>query len=372
MVIGRKGLASIVLLVMLAAPRVAFSQERTPPKPEAPVAAPASTPAPGTHTPVDAEAAPQAEQPAALPANASQAAPARTKKAVYTGPNNVVELAPTPVLDEEGKQRLDPDGKPMFNQAVKQQRDKHGHPSFDSRGQPVMQTAKNLGYDESGKRIAISKQKPAKKTSVAISHGTLTVDGMIGKAALNYDIADLKYIYLYAPWAGMVVVSNASFPGATAQADAFNDKTLTVTVGEHTFQLYSDKSMLGRKPETAFVLVDRNFELPTRNPVMGYGATLKAPYVWPGAKLAMATRSAPPIPVNLRPTLLLPPCPAGQMRMPGPPVLPGETRDDPCVSMDVASRAAPPATTPAPTPAPSATAAAQPETPSAAPAPPPI
>ncbi len=161
---------------------------------------------------------------------------------------------------------------------------------------------------------------------------------MIGKAQLNYDIKDFKYIYLYAPWVGTVVVSNGPFPGATAQQAAFNDKTMTITVGEHTFQLYSEKQLLSKKPETAFVRVDRDFQLPSQLPVMGYGATLKQPYTWPGAKLVASTKSAPPIPDNLRPTALLPPCPAGQMRMPGPPVLPGEVRDDPCVPISVATK----------------------------------
>ncbi|MGH9597870.1 MAG: hypothetical protein ACRD3K_13830, partial [Edaphobacter sp.] len=49
---------------------------------------------------------------------------------VYTGPTTVIELAPTPMLDEEGKQRQAPDGKLMFNPPVKQQRDKKGHPLF--------------------------------------------------------------------------------------------------------------------------------------------------------------------------------------------------------------------------------------------------
>ena len=45
-------------------------------------------------------------------------------KQEYTGPTTLVELPPTPMLDEEGNQRQDPDGKLMFNPPVKQQRDK--------------------------------------------------------------------------------------------------------------------------------------------------------------------------------------------------------------------------------------------------------
>jgi hypothetical protein len=259
----------------------------------------------------------------------------KKSKTPYTGPTAVLELPPTPMLDEEGKQRLDPDGKPMFNPPVKQQRDKYGHPLFDEQGKPVYQTATELGYDENGKKIHEKKEKPPKTTSVSIAAGTLTVDGMIGKAALNYDIADLHYIYLYAPWIGVVVVSNGPFPGSKMQADAFNLHTLTVNVEDHQLQLYSEKLLLGKKPEPAYVAVDREFKLPTKAPVMGYGETLKAPYNWPGAKEQAAlkgTSGAPPVPDSLKPVALLPKCPAGQMRAVTKVTLPGETAPaPPCV-----------------------------------------
>ncbi len=257
-------------------------------------------------------------------------------RAAYSGPDTVVELPATPMLDEEGKQRLDPEGKPMFNPPVRQQRDKKGHPLFDEAGKPVMQTPTELGYDEHGKKLKAKKEKAAKTVSVAVERGTLTVDGMIGKAGLNYDIADLKYIYFFAPWVGTVVVSNVAFPGAKEQARAFEGKTLTVTVDEHTFQLYSEKVLLGKgKPEAGYVLVNREFQLPSKMPVMGYGATLRPPYAWPGAKAEkVATAYAPPVPESLRPVPLLPACPPGQMRPGGLAVLPGEKASaQPCVAI---------------------------------------
>ena len=270
-----------------------------------------------------------------MPPAAKQGKPDKKGKAVYTGPATVVELPGTPMLDEEGKQRVDPEGKPMFNPPVQQQRDKKGHPLFDDKGRPIFQSAHDLGYDADGKKIKIKKEKPPKTISVAIQRGTLTVDGMIGKAALNYDISDLKFIYLYAPWIGTAIVSNVAFPGAKAEANAFDQHTLTVTVEDHTFQLYSDKMLLGKKPEPAYVLVDRDFKLPTRVPVIGYGATLKAPYAWPGAKgdAGKGSGKAPPVPMSLRPTLMLPPCPPGQMRA-TPKVLPGQVAGpQPCVAI---------------------------------------
>jgi hypothetical protein len=263
-------------------------------------------------------------------------------KQEYTGPMTLVELPPAPMLDEEKKQRLDPDGKPMFYPPVKQQRDKYGHPLFDQKGIAVMQTKDNLGYDENGKKLHPPKEKPPKTVSVSISRGVLTVDGMTVKAALNYEIKDLKYVYVYVPGLGTIVVSNDPFPAAVEQKHAFDDKTLTVTVSEHTVQLTSENRLLGKTPESAFVLVDKSFSMPTKFPVMGYGPIRVAPYAWPGSKLNDELKSvaeAPPLPVDLRPAPLLQPCPAGQMRTAA---LPGEsaTAPHPCVPIALVEAAA--------------------------------
>src|ERR1700679_2855265 len=117
----------------------------------------------------------QETQPAST---ASTAMVAKDKKAEYAGPTTLVELPPAPMLDEEKKQRLDPESKPMFYPPVRQQRDKYGHPLFDQKGMPVMQTKDNLGYDENGKKLHAPKEKPTKTGSVSISRGILSVDGM--------------------------------------------------------------------------------------------------------------------------------------------------------------------------------------------------
>jgi hypothetical protein len=287
--------------------------------------------------------------------------PGKKNKFEYVGPKTLVELAPVPLLDEEGRQRLDPEGKPMFNAPVKQQRDKHGNPLFDENGKPVMQTESELGYDEKGKKIHGKKVKPPKTISVSIERGILTVDGMAGKAGLNYEIKDLKFIYLYAPWIGITIVSHSPFPGAIQEKNAFNDKTLTVTVEDHKLELYSEKRLLGKKPEDAYVAVDRNFKLPSKTPVIGYGETLRPPYAWPGSRENVALKgpvAPPPLPPSLRPVILLQPCPPGQMRMPGKTPLPGENLPpQPCVPIQKALPGAgavkPAETKPADAPAPS-------------------
>ena len=266
------------------------------------------------------------QTPAATPQVPKVAATGKKGKEIYTGPTAVVVLEPTPMLDEEGRQRLDPDGKPMFNPPVSQQRDKKGHPLFDEKGKPVFQTATEMGYDDKGKKLHAEKEKKTHKVAVSIVHGTMTVDGLTGKAGLNYEISDLKYIYLYVPWIGMTIVSNAPFQGAIEEKEAFKENTLTVKADDHVLELYSEKKLLGKKPESAYVLVDRQFALQTKFPLMGYGDLRQTPYAFPGSKVEVAKKgaAAPPLPVSLRPGTVLPPCPAGQMRPAGAVVLAGQ------------------------------------------------
>jgi hypothetical protein len=308
---------------------------------------PAANHSSGTAPTVGTSAA-QATPPPA-PAPPAQHAKGKSGKNVYTGPNTIVVLPPTPMLDGEGKQRVDPDGNLMFNPPVKQIRDKKGHPVFDANGKPVFQTATNLGFDERGKKIIEKKVKPPKMTPVSIAAGTLTVDGWTGKARLNYDIADLKFLFIYAPGIGTTIVSHTAFPGAKEQPGAFNQKTLRITVDGHPIELYSEKPLLGKKPQSAWVMVDRSFMLPAKFPVFGYGAAVKPPYMWPGSKDTVASKGpvqAPPLPPDVRPTLLLTPCPAGMMRPAGPPVLPGQKATvQPCVPIRPAAPSAPAAIT---------------------------
>ena len=303
--------------------------------------APASAPAAGTSA---AQGTPLAAPPVKE----------KKSKADYTGPNTVVVQPPTPMLDGEGKQRVDPDGKPMFNPPVTQIRDKKGHPVFDADGKPVFATPGNPGYDEKGKKIAVKKVKPPKMEPVSISAGTLTVDGWTGKARLNYDIPDFKYLYIFAPGIGTSIVSQNTFPGAKEQPGAFNGKSLKITVDGHPIELASDKLLLGKKPQSAWVVVDRSFLLPAKFPVFGFGPTTKAPYAWPGSKesgVEKGAAQAPPLPPDVRPALLLTPCPAGMMRPAGPPVLPGQKAQvQPCVPISTpsASTATPAQAIPAP------------------------
>jgi hypothetical protein len=139
-------------------------------------------------------------------------------------------------------------------------------------------------------------------------------------------------------------VSQNTFQGAKEQLKAFNDRTLRITVDGHPIELSSEKPLLGKKPQSAWVVVDRSFLLPAKFPVFGYGAATKAPYAWPGSKESVAAKGpvqAPPLPPDVRPTLLLAPCPAGMMRPAGPSVLPGQKAvEQPCVPIKPAASTA--------------------------------
>jgi len=237
--------------------------------------------------------------------NPEEEAKHKAEKAEIQSQIDALPKQGTPMLDEAGKQMLDPDARPMFNPAPKPLRDKHGEPRLDEHGKLLLQTKDNLGYDEHGKKLKAVKEKEPKKVPVTIEQGTLTVDGWTGKARLNYDIADLKYLYIYAPGIGNTVISGAPFEGAIEQKNAFDGKTLTVSVSEHTLQLASEKPLLHQKhPASAYVRVDREYTMSSRFPVMGYGTLRRPPYAWPGAKAV--TTNAPDLPKEVKPTLAAP------------------------------------------------------------------
>jgi hypothetical protein len=157
------------------------------------------------------------------------------------------------------------------------------------------------------------KQKLPKQTPMDIVQGTLTVDGWTGKARMNYDIADLKYLYVWAPGVGTVVISDGWFEAGEIQLHAFAGNMLTVTANGHTIQITSEKRMLGKKQTSAFVYVDPSYTVASNFPVMGYGSTDHQPYAWPGAKnvKVVAKNTAvipPPLPKDLRPTLAVAGC----------------------------------------------------------------
>jgi hypothetical protein len=189
-------------------------------------------------------------------------------------------------------------------------------PAPQTASQNAPQPAPPAAHAGKGKPEKKKKVKPPKTTPVSISRGVLTVDGWAGKAALNYDIADLKYIYISSPGIGTAVVSNVAFPGAKEQPAAFNETSLKIAVDNHVIELTSDKRLLGKKPLSAWVYLDTSYLYPSTFPTVGYGTVTHAPYAWPGSKPNVAAKGiatgAPPVPVNLRPAPVAQPCPTGR------------------------------------------------------------
>ena len=151
------------------------------------------------------------------------------------------------------------------------------------------------------------KEKAPSVFSATIADGALTVDGMIAKARLNYDI-QASYIYIFVPDVGTVVVAQADFQGAERQKKAFRGSSLIVTANGHVIELSSDRSFAPSRGKDAYVYVDSNFRYPdARYPVVGFGNTRNAPYAWPGSKaekvVASARNLAPPVPRNLLPKM---------------------------------------------------------------------
>ncbi len=171
-------------------------------------------------------------------------------------------------------------------------------------------------FDKHGKLVKakVKKEKPPKLVPVDIVHGELTVDGLIAKAGLNFQIVDLKYMYIWVPGLGTAVISNQPFAGAKIQPDAIDGSTLTVKVDGHQLQLTCDGDMLNReagkkmfqgkkkeKPTSLYVALDTNYQLASNYPQFGYGDENKAPYNWPGTLIDLrANTKAPALPENLR------------------------------------------------------------------------
>ncbi|MHB1700704.1 MAG: hypothetical protein ACYCSN_11345 [Acidobacteriaceae bacterium] len=151
-------------------------------------------------------------------------------------------------------------------------------------------------------RARKKKAKQPRPVRISIERGTLTVDGLTCKAALNYKIASVHYLYMYVPDAGTIIVSRSPFPEATEQRNAFHGQGLTVEAGGHVAELYSENTLLSKKHASAWVRLDRSAGLLSRYPMFGYGENTEAPYSWPSAMPAPpeeGVADAPPLPPSM-------------------------------------------------------------------------
>lgn len=141
-----------------------------------------------------------------------------------------------------------------------------------------------------------------------VRNGVYTVDGMVAKIQLNYDVGGAPFMYLFVPGIGTAVISVSPEPDALMTNAALHDDELTFTVDGHHFGLtgISLASNRGEVPANLYVRLDRSAWRVSRLPMVGFGNRAELPYVWPGAlppEHAEETEAVPPIPATLLPSL---------------------------------------------------------------------
>lgn len=143
-----------------------------------------------------------------------------------------------------------------------------------------------------------------------VRDGVYTVDGMVAKVQLNYDVNGVKFLYLFAPGVGTAVISAAADQDAVMASASYSNGELSFSVGEHRFNLTgialaSDK---GIAPAHLYVKLDRTAWRLNRRPMLGFGNATALPYQWPGALPSTALsqteepQTVPPVPANLLPS----------------------------------------------------------------------
>lgn len=152
---------------------------------------------------------------------------------------------------------------------------------------------------------------PDRLISARVRDGVLTIDGMVAKVQLNYDIERSGFMYFFIPGVGTAVVSMAPLADGTKVPDAFDGEKLAFTVDGHSVELSNDgTSLLDRRRSKAdiYVRLDPSTLAISRYPRMGYGDTTQAPYVWPLSDPSPADKekvayvvTPPPVPKSMLP-----------------------------------------------------------------------
>lgn len=144
-----------------------------------------------------------------------------------------------------------------------------------------------------------------------VRDGVYTVDGMVAKLQLNYDVNGVNFLYLFVPGVGTAVVSVVADPDAIVTEATYKDSELSFKVGDHHFSLtgVALASDQGTAPAHLFVKLDRSAWHLTRGPMIGFGNIAEMPYVWPGALPSQnaaqteETQVVPPVPASLLPSV---------------------------------------------------------------------
>jgi len=170
------------------------------------------------------------------------------------------------------------------------------------------QSVSTAGFIASGQTVHDT--FPDALISAHVRDGVLTIDGMVAKVKLNYEIERMGYMYFFVPGVGTAVVSLGPLEGGVKVPAGFNGDKLAFAVDGHTVELSSGTNLIGKHKTKAdiYVRMDTSTVALSRTPRMGYGDTTQAPYMWPlsnpelGSKERVAYVVPPPaIPKNLLP-----------------------------------------------------------------------
>ena len=164
--------------------------------------------------------------------------------------------------------------------------------------------------DNSVERISVPAHRHGSEDKLIyarVRDGVYSVDGMVAKIRLNYDVQGAHYMYLFVPGVGTAVLSVAPDADAIATPATLHTNELSFTVDEHRFiltgvALESDK---GQPPAHLYVRLDRSAWRLSRLPMVGFGSRAQMPYEWPGAlpqEHAEESFAVPPMPASLLPS----------------------------------------------------------------------
>ena len=118
-----------------------------------------------------------------------------------------------------------------------------------------------------------------------VRDGVYTVDGMVAKIELNYDVDGTNFLYLFVPGIGTAVVSPTPAADALTSAASLTEGELTFTLDGHHFGLTGVRLLGGNGdvPPHLYVHLDRSAWHLGRMPMVGFGNRAALPYEWPGA-----------------------------------------------------------------------------------------
>ncbi len=144
-----------------------------------------------------------------------------------------------------------------------------------------------------------------------VRDGVYTVDGMVAKVQLNYDVNGARFLYMFVPGVGTAVISTTADTETVTTEAGLRENELNFSVGDHRFKLtgIALANNKGHVPEHLYVKLDRSAWQLNRHPMIGFGTASQMPYQWPGALASTPTAEqveesqlVPPVPASLLPS----------------------------------------------------------------------